>query len=244
MLFFELSAFVALMLLIRHSARVDGARETLRLFLYLAVMSVAREWLVWNLSLAIDKPMPFTSEAKLGRIGFINLVVVTGWMFTSFLSFSLAKMIQRRQFPQSNIFLTLSLTSIVANTIAYAVETTGMRLHLWTWNPTARSPVRWLPFDFPADGFEGWPATAFIMMFVWCALRYCLFTPVRWRNIAITLIILGIWAAADLTVVWFGPESPRKKLTFVMMLCSTFLGFAAPRRYLGTSQEALGAVPS
>lgn len=239
MLLFQAAAFSALLLLVRHSVRTEGLRTAAFFFIYLLAMAVFREWLVSAITHLIEKPVPYSSDARMGRIGFVNMVVVAGWVFTTYLSFGLAKLIQRRNFERTNIFFTLAITALVTTAISYAVETAGMRINLWTWTQSNRRPVAWLPFEWPFDAFEGWAATSFIIVSVYCALRYRLFSPIRWRSVSITAALLALYSVADLTVRWLGPSSPRKKLTVVYIAAAVVLGFVAPRRLLGTSDEAL-----
>ena len=144
LLLFRAGAFAALVLLVRHAWRTEGGRVAGILVGYLTVMAVVREWTVASVSHAIDQPVPYRRTPKLGHIGLVNLVVVAGWVFTALVSFELARMIQRRNFPGTNVFLTLALTALVTTTISYAVEITGMRIHLWrgTRAPGGVAPVR------------------------------------------------------------------------------------------------------
>jgi hypothetical protein len=238
-LFLRVGAFVALLLLIRHTLRHEGRRRTLLLVGYLVLMGALREWLVRWLSAATDQPVPYSANATLGQIGALNLIVVAGWVFTVLLSFELAKLIQRRNFPRTNIFFTLALSALVTTAISYAVETCGMRIHLWTWRQLL--PVEWLPFDWPFDAFEGWAATSLVILLVYCGLRYRLFSSRRWSSAAITAGLLTLFALADLAQPLLGPESPRKKVTVAYLLACIVLGFRAPQWMLGSSDAALAA---
>ncbi len=236
-LLFRSGAFVALVLLIVYAMRTEGRRVGGILVAYLVVMASVREWAVASISHAIDQQVPYQPNSALGRIGMINVVVVSGWVFTALLSFTLAKMIQRRNLPGTNIFLTLALTALVTTAISYAVELTGMRIHLWHWH--SPHPVEWLPFEWPFDAFEGWAATTFMLMLVYCAARYRLFSKDPWRCAAATVALVAVFGCSDLLQPWLGPESPRKKVTVVYLAAAVLLGFWAPRRLLGSSDEAL-----
>jgi hypothetical protein len=235
---FRVGAFVALLLVVRHVKRMEGGRAAGILVAYLTAMAIVREWVVAGLSHAIDEPRPYTPDPTLGHLGLVNVVVVAGWVFCALVSFALAKMIQRRNFPGTNVFFTLALIALVTTAISYPVEVTGMRIHLWTWH--ALHPVVWLPFEWPFDAFEGWAATSFMIMLVYCAVRYRLFSPDPVRRAAVTAGLLLLFGLADLAQPWLGPESPRKKVTVVYLTLSVVLGFAAPRKWLGTSAESLG----
>ena len=236
-LLFRAGALIALLIVIRYTLRVEGRRHGVLLVAYLVVMGVLREWTVTRLSAAIEQPVPYTPDSTIGQIGRINLVVVSGWVFTVLLSFYLARLIQRRNFPATNIFLTLALSALVTTAISYAVETCGMRIHLWTWRqPT---PVAWMPFDWPFDAFEGWAATSFMILLVYCAFRYRLFAPQWWSSGAVTVALVAVFALADLAQPLLGPASPRKKVTVVYLLAAIALGFRAPRWMLGSSARAL-----
>lgn len=235
-LLFRAGAFVALALLVRYAWRREGRRAALIFVGYLSGMAALREWAVHRLSESIDQPIPYAADARLGQLGAVNVVVVAGWVFTALLSFALAKEIQKRSLPGTNIFLTIALTALVTTTISYCVEVTGMRIALWHW--TQPTPVSWLPFDWPFDAFEGWASTSFMLILVYCALRYRLFAKSAWASAAITLGILLLFALADLATPWLGPESPRKKVTVAYLILAVALGFKAPQRMLGTSRQA------
>lgn len=237
-LLFRGGAFVALILLVRYAKRVEGSRGAAILVGYVTLMATTREWVVSALSHAIAQPVPYAADAKVGHLGPVNVVVVAGWVFTTLASFALAKMIQRRNFPGTTIFLTLALTALVTSSISYAVEVTGMRIQLWTWH--AVHPVEWLPFDWPFDAFEGWAATSFMIMLVYCTVRYRLLWSDAWRRAAALAGLVLLFGLADLAQPWLGPESPRKKVTVVYFALSVVLGFTAPRRLLGSSEKLAG----
>jgi hypothetical protein len=233
---FRVGAFVALVLLVRYARRTEGARAGTLLVAYLVGMSAVREVVVASISHAIDKPVPYQADAKLGHLGLVNVVVVAGWVFTALLSFAIARLIQRRSFPGTNVFLTLALTALVTTAISYTVELTGMRIALWKWNEV--HPVSWLPFEWPFDAFEGWASTSFMIMLVYATVRWRLFSPSRVRRTATLLALCAIFVGADLLTPVLGPESPRKKVTLVYVVGAVLLGFWAPRGLLGSSEEA------
>ena len=235
---FRIGALVALVLLVHHVARREGWRATLVFVVYLGAAATVREWAVRRISHSIAQPVPYASNAHLGQIGGVDLVVVSGWVFTSILSFELAKAIQRRNLPDTNVYLTLCLTALVTTSISYAVEVTGTRIGLWTWGHP--HPVEWLPFDWPYDAFEGWAATSFMLMLVYCAFRYRLFSENAIARFAATAGLVALFGLADLAQPWLGPSSPRKKVTVLYLIGAFVLGFRAPRRWLGSSEALLG----
>ena len=85
----------------------------------------------------------------------MNLVVVAGSIFTALVSFELARMIQRRNFPRYQRLSHAGTHRPVTTAISYAVEIAGMRIQLWSWR--AAHPVAWLPFDWPFGRFEAGP---------------------------------------------------------------------------------------
>jgi len=223
---FKGGAFVALLVLLHYVKRTQGWRATVVLVLYLTIMATVREWTVVHLSLATNHPPPYAANPSLGHLAGVNVVVVVGWVFTTILSFCLAQMIQRRQFPDTSLFLTLVLTALVTTTISYAVEITGMRMNLWTWKTP--DPVAWLPFDWPFDAFEGWASTSFLFMLGYCAVRYRLLARNAWVSAAVAFALAAFTALADLAQPLLGPASPRKKVMVVYMIAAVFLGFRSP----------------
>jgi len=237
--FFEVSALGALLLLARHALRTFGKKPGLVLFGYLLVMGFVRELIVIGLSSATDKPHPFTPDPAMGKVAGVNLAVVAGWVFTTYASFVLARMIQKRSLPRTNVFLTLALTALVTTAISYAVEASGTRLSLWVWDRHS-SYLSWLPFDWTLNAFDGWAATSLLIMLPYCIIKYRMFSKKAWVNVGSAIALFLVYALSDLTVQWFGPHSPRMKMTVVYIGAALLLGFFAPKGMLGTSSEELG----
>ncbi|MCX7957969.1 MAG: hypothetical protein N3B13_02900 [Deltaproteobacteria bacterium] len=203
------------------------------IFVYLFSFSFIRELIVKGLTAATDKPMPFEPHQALGNILGVNLVVVAGWVFTTYISYVLAIELRKKIFPSSNEFMTIALVPLFASAISYCNEVTGIRLGLWQWEYQSGLPMRWIPFDWPFNAFEGWSATSMMIMFLYICVRERLFVPNIWINLVITSVLFIVYAASDLTVKWFGPESPRMKLTLVYLLAFVFLGlFSRPPLFL------------
>lgn len=242
-LFFEASAFFALVLLARHALRHFGRKHGLVLLLYLAAMGFLRELLVIWLTASTGKPHPFAPDASMGSVAGVNFAVVGGWVFTAYTSFLLSGMIQRRSFPRTNVFLTLALTALVTSTVSYAVETSGTRLRLWVWDRQC-SPLTWLPFDWPVNAFDGWAATSFVILLPYCVVRYRMFSRRLWVSLLVAVGLFALYALSDLAVGWLGPDSPRMKLTVVYLVAALLLGFIAPEWMLGTSSRELGLAPA
>ncbi len=175
---FRAGALIALLFLVRYTLRRDGRRDALWLVGFLVLMAALREWAVVQLSSAISQPVPYTPDPSLGQIGTLNLVLIAGWVFTILLSLELARLVQQRNFPGTNVFFTLALAALVTTAVSYSIETCGTAIHLWTWRHP--STVGWLPFDWPFDAFEGWAATSLTILLAYCGLRYRLFSTRRW----------------------------------------------------------------
>lgn len=232
-LFFDLSAFAALVVLVRHAVRTSGAAEAAREIGFLAGFAVFREMVVAALCRVNQVPPPYTSLTGMGQVGPVNVVVASGWVFCTYCSFHLSRLIQRTAFPGTNVFLTFALTALVAGCISYGVETTGTRVGLWVWSEVSRGRVvPWLPFGWPVDALDGWAATSFWTAFAYRSFRDGLLSPVRWKGAALTVGLVALYALADLGVTRF-PVSPRKVLTVAIVIASAVLGFVAPPRMCG-----------
>jgi hypothetical protein len=236
-LFFRAGAFVALLLLIRYAWRTEGARAGGIFVAYLVAFACFREWVVWRVAEGKHDSPPYIPQASMGHVGVVNVVVVAGWVFTAILSFALAKRIQRRNFPGTNIFLTLALTALVTTSIGYAVEVTGIRIGLWRW--TNPSPTSWLPFDCPFDMFDAWATTSFITLSMYCAVRYRLFGTTALRRAAVTIVLLVVFWVAVAAQKWLGEGPPHQKVVALYLVLSTILGFVAPQSILGSSRAGL-----
>jgi len=238
---FRAGAFAALLILIRHAWRIEGARAGGTFVAYLTGFACFREWLVSRIAIMKHDRLPYVPEPGLGHVGPVNIVVVAGWVFTALLSFALAKMIQRRNFPGTNVFLTLVLTALISTTIAYAVEVTGTRIPLWKW--TNPQPASWLPFECPFDIFDAWGTTSFVIIGIYCAVRFRLFAQRASRRVAANVALLAVFWGAVFAVKWFGEGPPHQKVVLVYVTLSAILGFTAPRWMLGSSVTALGVPP-
>ncbi len=224
-LFFDLSALAALVILARHAVRTSGAGEAAREMGFLAGFSVFRETMVAVMCHHHQVPLPYTSLTGMGQVGPVNVVVASGWVFCTYCSFHLSRLIQRTLFQGTNVFLTLALTALVAGCISYAVETTGTRVGLWVWSEVSRSRV--VPFGWPVDARDCWAATSFMTMLAYRSFRDGLLSSVRWKGVVLTIALIAAYALADLGTPHF-PVSPRKVLTVIYVATSAVLGFTAP----------------
>jgi hypothetical protein len=235
---FRFGAFVALALLVRHTGRTEGTRNAAIFLTYLTGLACFRECLVWLMSRATGRPPPFSSDARLGQLGPINVLVVVGWVVTALLAFEVAKMIQRRNFPGTNLFLTLALAAVVTTAISYAVEVTGARVGLWQWGHPRL--VAWLPLDWPEDAFEGWATMSYVTLGLYAAIRYGLFARTLGLSLATTALALSIFGVSVAAERWVGHAyAPWRFVVLAYLLLSVVLGFVAPPKLLGSSDAAL-----
>jgi hypothetical protein len=242
---FRVSAFAALILLVVHSIRSEGVRTTALLFGYLLAMSIFREGNISFFVHVFGLEAPYQPDANMGHLWFVNAVVLAGWVFTTYISFLMAKMIQRRHFPGTNLFLTLALTALVTTTISYPVEITGIRLHFWEWAEWATSdPMRWIPFGWPFDAYQGWANTSFMFMFVYCGIRYRMFSAAKRRNMFITIGLFLFWVYSFLLPLPKLYYDQPTWLFFVYVAVATYLGFARPRLPLRLRSPAAAEVPA
>lgn len=233
--FFQVGAFIALLILVRHSVRVRGARQSAILFGALILLSLYREGTVSMFVDWFSKERPYSPKAAMGHIGFVNFVVIAGWLFTTYVSFGLATLIQRRQFPKANVFLTLSLSAVIATTISYAVEVTGIQLHLWEWAGWAiHDQLKWIPFGWPFDAVQGWANTVFMFMMVYCGIEQRLFSQSPARNALITFGLFFFWVYSFLYLPKILSHEAPTWLLVVYMLIAAYRGMV-PRRSISAT---------
>ena len=230
LMIFRIGAFIALLFLIRHSHKLNGTRRTAILFATILLMSVYREGSISFMARFFGYERPYQPRADLGHIGFLNFVVLAGWIFCTYLSFNLGRMIQRRHFPATNIFFTLALTALVSMTVSYPVEVTGMHLGMWLWSNWAlQDPIRWIPFQWPFDAFQGWSNTTFMLMLVYCGIDQRLFSNSALTNALITLGLFFVWvySFAFLPTLARSYDAPTW-LFFVYLAAATMIGITGP----------------
>lgn len=221
--FFRISAFVALAILVRGLWLSRPRAAAVAFVAYLAAFACLREGLVWFICHREGVAPPFQPDPHLGHVGPINVVVVSGWVFTALLSLGLARMIQRRLFPEATLPLTLALAALVTTAVAYAVETTGTRLPLWEWNHPRL--LSWLPFELPLDALEAWAGTSFFTLLIFETLRSRFFSARPGKNalwLALSLVPLVVAVAAE---PWVGHSPPPYRPVFVLyMIVSSVAG--------------------
>lgn len=230
-LLFRGGAFAALALLVRYAIRTEGSRAGTILVAYLALMGACHEWLVPTAAQAIGQPRPYSPGPSVGILP-VNLVIAAGWIFAVLVSLALARLIQRRHFPSTNVFLTMALTALITTAISYPVEVMGTRVGFWTWHSTYTVP--WLPFDWPFDAFEGWPTTSLMIVLVYCTIRYRLFSARPWLRAGVLVLALAAYGLS-VTQPW--------RITAPYLVVATVLGFVAPSRWLGTSASLTNPMP-
>lgn len=241
-LLFQCGALVAFLLLVRFTWRTMGPKHAIGFLLYLLVASVFHELAVAGMAAIANRPPNYTAAQGTLRIGSLGVAIVVGWMFATILSFQLARMIQARSFPGSNIFATLTLMALVTSAISYAVEITGMRVGLWVWAHNQPLSV-WLPFSYPTAAFRAWPASTTLMMGLFCTFRYRLFSSSRWVSSLVGLAFFFTYTFLEMIEDRLLPAGlllidAQSQRPIVLWGCLLALTLWAPKSMLGSSERA------
>ncbi|MBN2056074.1 hypothetical protein JW905_14185 [bacterium] len=130
-LVFVLPEAFALVLLIAHSVKVRGWRQTLLFFGSGFFYFTIKENLT---ALNLFQHGRYRFEHIQLPVFKAPLFVICGWVFAAYLALSIAEgIIARLKHERSELFLTLVLSIFITSSIAYAVEVCGVTAGWWDW---------------------------------------------------------------------------------------------------------------
>lgn len=144
-----LTAGAALVLLVLHARALHGARAAAELFGLAFVYFVVKE----NLSVAGYFHVYYYDHEPAVRIVRAPLGVVIGWLFTTYLAWTLAERLLARYPASRGAFPHTVLVAMLATAaISYPMEAAGTSLGWWRWTVDR---VPWV-IPPPADGSHAW----------------------------------------------------------------------------------------
>ena len=181
LLLFQLSAAAAFCVLLYHSFRKRGMLTTV-LFLGIGIDRIIRKERDTMLSEKLYK----TNE-NLIQVFDIPVAVVVGWLFTFYVSWSLAELILENRKPEKSrsLFPILSLMMPIVACIAICMETTGAQMGWWQWNQET-SGVGQLPL---VTGFL-WPYVTWPFMLPFLLFAVQTNIPILGNSRILRLIII------------------------------------------------------
>lgn len=155
-----LTAGAALVLLALHARALHGARTAAELFGLAFVYFVVKE----NLSVAGYFHVYYYAHEPAVRIVHAPLGVVVGWLFTTYLAWTIAERLLAR-FPASRGAFphTVLVAMLATAAISYPMEAAGTSLGWWRWTVDR---VPWV-IPPPADGSHAWVAIPPVPLIGW-----------------------------------------------------------------------------
>lgn len=153
-------AAVALVLLVLHARVWRGGGTAADFFGLAFVYFVAKE----NLSVAGYFHRYFYASEPVLRLGAAPLGVVVGWLFTSYVAWTLAERLLAR-FPgaRGGWVHTVFVAMLVAASISYPMEAVGTALGWWRWTVDG---VPWV-VPAPGEGGHAWVTIPPVPLFGW-----------------------------------------------------------------------------
>jgi len=154
-----LSSSLLTLLLIVHSLKTRGARTTLAFFVPLFLFGVLRG----NSVALLSENGPYVFSDALVKIGAAELPACVGWVFSVYLSWTLAEgILARRRELAAAVFPLSAFAMLAMGCFSDAVETTACGVGWWRWNIVNRHTpflvggthlfgiIEWMsvPFDF------------------------------------------------------------------------------------------------
>ncbi|MBL7196788.1 MAG: hypothetical protein ISS47_01670 [Candidatus Omnitrophica bacterium] len=185
-------AIIGVALLMTHSYFKRGLWLTFDFFLFAFIVAMIKE-LPTNINGILlqdpHNPYNFTS----GYVILNSLVVITGWVFTFYLGWSIAELVLKRAKPFNNyIFPTLLMCYVVIASIAYAVEATALSLGWWQWtfsDTRFTSSIVAAPFI----SFEAWPNFSIqYLLLPFFLIKLSIYKQTEWKNIFILIPFIHI----------------------------------------------------
>lgn len=157
-----ISSLSALALLVLHSWRRRGGRVTAAFFIGGAVFGVLRGNVVWAICRyclgAGTNATPYLPQGRmLPHLGHESLQVVIGWLFASYLAWTLSEFALRRVGREDRLFPTVALSALFMACIGYSTEAVATRVGWWYWD---FSTANVLFGHVPTAGIAAWFSVA------------------------------------------------------------------------------------
>ncbi|MBK7975793.1 MAG: hypothetical protein IPK07_21795 [Deltaproteobacteria bacterium] len=240
-----LTAGVALALLALHARALHGARVAAEFMALAFVYFVVKE----NLSVAGCFHVYYYAHEPAVRIFRAPLGVVIGWLFTSYLAWTIAERLLAR-FPASRGGFphTVLVAMLVTAAISYPMEAVGTSLGWWSWTVDR---VPWV-IPPPADGSHAWvviPPVPLIgwalfvggFLFWWLAART--WAP---RHLWLRVPIVAAGAALHFRAIHGVGEGPELGFAIELGLFFVALATMAPSAHPAGSMTSpdLAAAPA
>ncbi|MBL7196778.1 MAG: hypothetical protein ISS47_01620 [Candidatus Omnitrophica bacterium] len=235
-LFFLIASFAAVGLLIVHSYFLRGPRITFNFFFF--IFLYAYRWVM-----RIDVFAPFrppskeirileiipltTSNLSAALVSFcLPLIIILGWMFAFYISWSMAERILRRiEIFNGKIFITILLSGLIVGGIFYSIETMAIGVD---WLRLRFNDPRFGSFLIESSFVTIKARFYFVIYFLtaFFLIECSRFRRVNWKCIFFLLANIHIW-----TVDFLGFGLPRiiERTTAIILLLP--LSFLSPLRF-------------
>jgi len=219
-LWLGLIAVIALVFLIAHCYLYRGLRITLTFFISCFLYGIFKENAIYYIEgvLSHAKP-PYEVINPVLLIFHAPLVVCIGWLFALYTSWSLAEgILKKTKFFSGKLFPTLLLGGLIAASISYCVEATGIVIGWWRWTIIDTRLAGFL-YGVTLSPLEGWFFTFLAVMVPYFLIECSKYRVKRWKYIFIipTLVYIAIRISGNYMLAVI-----IKWLIFITVVCLAF----------------------
>lgn len=188
MLLLQIPAGITFLALVWHALHHRGWVGALFMGLYLPLM-FAKTWADQHFMPGgrVDYLVGEEARTVLG----VAPVVVVGWVFGFYCSWSIAEILLSRWPRHRNrLWPLLGLTAIINALVSLSIETTGIAMDWWSWADEGRDlgmlPL-WTRFDILVGPYVSWLLVTLISLFPWFTLFH------GYRSLAFRLGVIAAW---------------------------------------------------
>lgn len=174
-----LPSTLVVLLLVWHSLKTRGARETWTFFLFGLLFGVLRGNIIWWITTVhFGGRFPYVFTNRVFGFWHDSLQADIGWILTLYLGYTFAERILARvSGRERSLTHTLALAALFAVCLAWGVESTAIALGWWGWN--LGTETRLLAIDVPMAGIAAWfsvPIDFLLSYLLWLRMT------TRWRG--------------------------------------------------------------
>jgi len=192
---------VLFLILLYHSLKIGGKKETLRFFGIAFIFSFFRELIIGS-----TYPLYFGSyRVEIGPIT-LSPAIIFGWIFAFYLAHYFVQTLTTNTGVESHLLVKITLGAFVVLGISLVMETTAPLLGWWSWKTGLLEslPAGSLLFGAPIFVFVGWVITGVTFLTIYYLLQEYQFKPkIIFVSIGIFTIIMINFVIGNYNILYY-----------------------------------------
>jgi hypothetical protein len=198
-MFFIIPLLILFLLLIYHSLKTDGRRDTLIFFGIALIFAFLRELII-----GLTVPLYFGKF----KIGPIAPAIVLGWVFSFYLAHYFVRKVTGGTRFEENLIVRILLGTYVVMGISLIMETTAPLLEWWSWRLglLASLPPEAVCLGAPIFVFVGWGLTGACFLAIYYIFqRYDYNLKALLINLTLFIVIMSNFVISNYIILYGYP---------------------------------------